>query len=294
MVSLHFSKTAPRLNKTERQDHGRPAFQQIRKCPQSSHVVKPVNDPDDSVVYPQRGMIEDLHSPQPVDEYRGKERVLLSWSSGKDAALALLELQRSPKYEVVALLTTVTREYDRVSMHGVRRALVERQAHSVGLPLEIVFISKDISDEEYAARMQQALEKQLAAGVTCAAFGDIFLDDVRKYREDNLARIGIKALFPLWKSDTTQLARRFMELGFQAVVTCVDSEHLDGAFVGRLYDEQFLADLPPHVDPCGENGEFHTFVYGGPVFRHSISHTSGEIVLRDDRFYYCDLIPSSL
>lgn len=187
-----------------------------------------------------------------------KEKLLLSWSGGKDAALALYELQRSEKHEVTGLLTTVTREYDRISMHGVRRVLLERQAESLHLPLEVVFISKSNSEKEYERAMRAAMEKQLAAGVTAVAFGDIFLEDVRRYREDKLSSIGIEAVFPLWDRDTTELAHSFMHLGFEAVVTCVDSEALDPAFVGRDFDLQFLTDLPPEVDPCGENGEFHT------------------------------------
>lgn len=221
-----------------------------------------------------------------------KEGVLLSWSGGKDAALALHQLHTWENFEVAALLTTVTQEYDRISMHGVRRALLELQAEALGLPLEIVFISKTASDEEYGRAMQRTLEKYLADGVSSVAFGDIFLEDVREYREANLATIGMEALFPLWKRDTTELAHAFLELGFEAVVTCVDSETLDGAFVGRAFDLQFLTDLPPRVDPCGENGEFHSFVHAGPIFGKKIRHEKGEVVFRDNRFYYCDLIPA--
>jgi uncharacterized protein (TIGR00290 family) len=220
-----------------------------------------------------------------------KEKVILSWSGGKDVALALHELQNSKEYEISALLTTVTEEYDRISMHGVRRVLLERQAESLGFPLEIVPISKGTSDEEYGSKMREVLEKHLTTGVSAVAFGDIFLEDVRRYREDNLSRVGMKGVFPLWERDTTELAHRFMELGFEAVITCVDSHFLDGAFVGRTFDEGFLCDLPPGVDPCGENGEFHTFVYEGPIFQSKILHKKGEVVFRDNRFYYCDLIP---
>ena len=220
-----------------------------------------------------------------------KEKLLLSWSGGKDAALALYELHRSEEHPITGLLTTVTREYDRISMHGVRRVLLERQAKSVGLPLETVLISKSNSEEEYEHAMRAVLEKQLAAGVTAVAFGDIFLEDVRSYREDKLSSIGMEALFPLWDRDTTELAHSFLHLGFEAVVTCVDSEALDPAFVGRDFDPHFLADLPLGVDPCGENGEFHTFVYAGPVLHDTIPLARGEVVPRDNRFYYCDLIP---
>jgi len=220
-----------------------------------------------------------------------KEEVILSWSGGKDAALALHELQRSKEYEISALLTTVTEEYDRISMHGVRSILLERQAASLGVPLDIVLISKNTSNEEYEHKMREILEKHLAAGISSVAFGDIFLEDVREYREDNLSKIGMRGVFPLWKRDTAQLARTFIDLGFEAVITCVDSEVLDGAFVGRVFDEQLLSDLPSGVDPCGENGEFHSFVYAGPIFPKRILHKKGEVVLRDNRFYYCDLIP---
>jgi len=218
------------------------------------------------------------------------DKIILSWSGGKDAALALHELQMGEQYEVSALLTVVTEEYDRISMHGVRRTLLERQADSLGLPLETIFISKSASNEEYEHAMQDVMEKYLASGVSSVAFGDIFLQDVREYREDNLSRVAMEAVFPLWQKDTGQLARTFIDLGFGAVVTCVDSSMLDGSFVGRDFDERFLSDLPVHVDPCGENGEFHTFVYTGPIFTDSIPLEKGEVVLRDDRFYYCDLL----
>lgn len=218
-------------------------------------------------------------------------KAILSWSGGKDAALALHELQSQGKYEISALLTTVTEQYDRVSMHGVRSTLLELQAEYLGLPLEKVFISKDASNEEYDSRMRQVLEKYSTAGASAVVFGDVFLDDVRKYREDNLSKAGMMGLFPLWKRDTAELALEFIDLGFEAVVTCVDTNALDKSFVGRSFDRRFLSDLPPDVDPCGENGEFHSFVYGGPIFRHRIPCKKGEIVLRDDRFYYCDLIP---
>ena len=219
------------------------------------------------------------------------ERVLFTWSGGKDSAMALYELQKVGDYEILALLTTVTKDYDRISMHGVRRILLEQQADSLGYRLEQVFISKSASNEEYEAKMQEILEKYLKAGVCVIAFGDIFLEDVRKYREENLSKIGMKAVFPIWKRNTTELAHTFVDLGFKAVITCVDSKVLDKGFVGRLFDEQFISELPANVDPCGENGEFHSFVYDGPIFQQKILYTIGDIVLRDNRFYYCDLIP---
>jgi uncharacterized protein (TIGR00290 family) len=219
------------------------------------------------------------------------ERVLLTWSGGKDSAMALHELRSSGAYEVLALLTTVTEQYDRVSMHGVRTILLERQAESLGLPVEKIFLKKDASNEEYEAGMRDKLAYYQARGASSVAFGDLFLEDVRQYREENLSRVGMRGLFPLWGKDTAELARSFIDLGFKAVITCVDSNLLDRAFVGRDFDEQFLSELPPAVDPCGENGEFHSFVYDGPLFQSRILHERGEIVLRDSRFYYCDLIP---
>jgi len=217
------------------------------------------------------------------------ERVLLTWSGGKDSAMALHALKTSGACEVLALLTTVTEQYDRVSMHGVRTILLERQAQSLGLPVEKVYLGADASNEEYETRMRDKLAQYQARGVSSVAFGDLFLEDVRRYREENLSRVGMKGLFPLWGRDTSELAHSFIGLGFKAVVTCVDSSLLDGAFVGREFDDRFLAELPPAVDPCGENGEFHTFVYDGPLFQSEIAHKRGDIVLRDDRFFYCDL-----
>jgi len=177
-------------------------------------------------------------------------------------------------------------------MHGVRRVLLEQQAVSLDYPLCQVLISKSSSNEEYEARMQEALEKYKSSGVSSVAFGDIFLEDLRKYRETNLSKIGMRATFPIWKRESFELARTFIALGFKAVVTCVDSKALDKRFVGRLFDEQFLSELPSDVDPCGENGEFHSFVFDGPMFRKKVSFEPGEIVLRDNRFYFCDLLPS--
>ena len=219
------------------------------------------------------------------------EKVLFSWSGGKDSAMALYELQRARSYEISALLTVVTEDYDRISMHGVRRVLLERQADSLGYPLEEIFISKNASNEEYESKMRDVLVKYREAGVSSVVFGDVLLEDVRRYREDNLAKVGMRGIFPLWKRDTTELANTFINLGFKAIITCVDSKVLGKRFVGRVYDKQFLRELPPHVDPCGENGEFHSFVYDGPIFRRKISFAIGDIVLRDNRFYFCDLIP---
>jgi uncharacterized protein (TIGR00290 family) len=218
------------------------------------------------------------------------EKVLFTWSGGKDSVLALYELQKGDDHEVVALLTTLTEDYERISMHGVRSILLEGQANSLGLPIEKVYISKNSSNEEYEAKMREVLQRYLTADVSSVVFGDIFLEDLRKHREDNLSKIGMKAVFPIWKRDTTDLAHEFIDLGFKAIITCVDSNVLGKAFVGRLYDQQFLSELPSTVDPCGENGEFHSFVYDGPIFQKRVPYTKGEIVFRDGRFWYCDLM----
>jgi uncharacterized protein (TIGR00290 family) len=216
-------------------------------------------------------------------------KILFSWSSGKDSALALHSIKNSKDFEIAALLTTVTADYDRISMHGVRRELLEKQAESIGIPLEKIFISKKSSNEEYEGKMLDLLLRYKNDGTSAVAFGDIFLEDVKKYREENLTRIGMKGIFPLWKQSSYVLAKRFIELGFRAIITCVDSKQLDGKYCGREFDELLLSELPKTVDPCGENGEFHTFVYEGPVFTKNISFIKGEIVLRDEQFFFCDL-----
>jgi uncharacterized protein (TIGR00290 family) len=205
--------------------------------------------------------------------------------------MALYELQRNPDYEISALLTTITEDYDRVSMHGIRRVLVEHQAESLGLPLQKVFISRNTSNEEYESKMRTTLTAFQNKGVSAVVFGDIFLADVRKYREENLAKVGMKGIFPIWKRDTGELAQTFIDSGFKAIVTCIDSKVLNKAFVGRIIDKCFLAELPANVDPSGENGEFHSFLFDGPIFKRKILYTVGEIVLRDS-FYFCDLLPA--
>ena len=220
------------------------------------------------------------------------QSVLISWSGGKDSAIALYEILKNINVQISALLTTLTEDYDRISMHGVRRILLERQAASLGFPLEKVFISKNASNAEYESNMAQVLARYKDAGITSVVFGDIFLEDLRKYREDKLAALNLRAIFPIWKRDTQELARSFTALGFKAITTCVDTHTLGRQFVGRAIDQQFLSDLPPTVDACGENGEYHSFVYDGPIFKDRISYTLGEIVLRENRFYYCDLIPA--
>ena len=225
-----------------------------------------------------------------MSEARVPEDVLFCWSGGKDSAMALHALRAARECRIAALLTTVTEEYDRISMHGVRRALLERQAESLGLPLHAVLIPPQCINATYEERMKEALAKHFARGVRRVAFGDIFLEDLRAYRENNLAKIGMQALFPIWKRDTRELAREFVRQGFRALTVCVDPRVLDASFAGRELDANFFADLPPGVDPCGENGEFHTFVFDGPVFKRPIAFRVGEKVLRDG-FCFCDLLP---
>jgi uncharacterized protein (TIGR00290 family) len=220
-------------------------------------------------------------------------KILLSWSGGKDSTLALYELRRSHQYEVTSLLTTVTQDYDCISMHGVRRALLVEQAAVLGLPLDQILISKNCVNEEYEKKMHHAMTQALSQGISTVAFGDLFLAEIRKYREEKLAQVTMQAIFPLWGKNTTELAHAFIDLGFKAILVCVDSQALDRKFAGRYFDKQLLAELPSTVDPCGENGEFHTFVFDGPLFRKPIRFEKGEVVLRDERYYFCDLIPSS-
>jgi len=218
------------------------------------------------------------------------EKVLCSWSSGKDSALSLYEIQQSGKYEVVSLLTTVSEGYDRVSMHGVPRTLMEQQARSLGLPVEEVFVPQSCSFEEYESIMTKVLTRFREEGITSIVFGDIFLEWVKKYRDGNLEKLGMKGIFPLWGRDTGEIVESFMALGFEAVITCVDTKTLDRRFVGRKFDRQLLAELPPGVNCCGENGEFHSFVFDGPIFQERINYSLGETVDRDS---YCfrDLLP---
>jgi len=219
-----------------------------------------------------------------------REKVIVAWSGGKDSALALYEILKSDSYEVLELLTTVTKDYDRISIHGVRRVLLEQQAKALRIPLEEMFITKGASDAEYEGELLKTLKRHRDNGVLSVVFGDIFLEDVRKYREQILAKAGMNGIFPLWKKGTKELALKFINRGFKAIITSVDSNVLGKDFAGREYDEKFLSDLPANVDSCGENGEFHSFVYDGPIFCERIGFKKGEVVLRDNRFYYCDLL----
>jgi len=221
------------------------------------------------------------------------KRVLLSWSGGKDSALALQALRADPDVELVGLLTSVTRDYERISVHGVRRSLLERQAQRLRLPLFTIELDPVTTNDAYEQAFLAAIErvKREQPDLAAIAFGDLFLADVRAYRERLLASTGLQPLFPLWGLDTTELARRFVQEGFLARLVCVDTTQLDGSFAHRAFDESLLADLPPSVDPCGERGEFHTFVSYGPGYDGPVEYTVGEAVLRDERFAYGDLIP---
>jgi uncharacterized protein (TIGR00290 family) len=218
--------------------------------------------------------------------------VLMSWSGGKDSCVALHELQRSGDYEVAGLMTTVTRDYDRISMHGVRRSLLARQAQSLGLPLHEVFIPAGATNDDYEAAMAEALVEVRGRGVKTMAFGDLYLEDIRAYRDRMMAENGMDAVYPVWGRDTRAFVRDFIEAGFKAVIVCVDTAQLDAAFAGRIIDPDLVADLPPGIDPCGENGEFHTFVYDGPNFARPIDIVIGERVTREG-FCFRDLAPAS-
>jgi len=218
------------------------------------------------------------------------EPILFCWSGGKDSALALHTLLQQNNAHIAALLTTVTEGYDRISMHGVRRELLHWQAESLRLPLHEVFIPPQCVNPIYEARMEAALLHFYKKGIRRVAFGDIFLEDLRLYREKNLARVDMQALFPIWKRDTRELIREFHAARFRSVAVCIDSKVLGPTFAGRELDASFFADLPPTVDPCGENGEFHTFVIDGPIFSRPIGFTLGEVVQRDS-FVFRDLLP---
>lgn len=218
-------------------------------------------------------------------------RAWVSWSSGKDSAFALHAAREARAVDVVGLLTTLNRDADRVAMHAVRRQLLEAQADRVGLPLHRVEIPSPCPNEVYEARMADAMAVARAGGVDRVVFGDLYLADVRAYREQTLAACAVRPDFPLWHRPTDQLARQMIDSGLRAVLTCVDPQQLPADFVGRPFDERFLADLPEGVDPCGEHGEFHTFVWDGPGFASPIDVQVGEVVERDG-FVFCDLLPS--
>jgi uncharacterized protein (TIGR00290 family) len=217
------------------------------------------------------------------------KRILLSWSSGKDSAWSLQVLRQRAEYEVVGLLTTFNEEADRVAMHAVRRDLVERQAAAAGLPLWAVPLPWPCSNEQYEGLMAQACARAVAEGIEGVAFGDLFLEDVRAYREKQMKGTGLEPIFPVWGLPTAALAREMIAAGTRAKLTCVDTEKLDRAFVGREFDEELLADFPEEVDPCGERGEFHSFVYAGPMLKAVVPVSVGETVVRG-QFVFADLI----
>jgi uncharacterized protein (TIGR00290 family) len=218
-------------------------------------------------------------------------KAILSWSGGKDSMLALHELKAANDVEINALLTTYNTDYGRVFMHGIRIEMLRTQAESLGIPLIEVGLSKDHTSADYEQDMKDALLPMKKDGITSVAFGDIFLEDLRQYRTERLAQIGMDAIFPLWKRNTKDLAKRFIELGYKAIVTCVDGNELGEEYVGCEYDKDFLQNLPASIDPCGEYGEFHTFAYDGPMFKKRISFSIGEKVLRDNRYWFCELEP---
>ena len=241
------------------------------------------------------------------------KKALFNWSSGKDSALALYKTLQNPDFKIEYLLTSVNQQFQRISMHGVRVELLEAQAKSIGLPLKIMQIPEMPTMEVYENVMTETLTELKNQGITHSVFGDIFLEDLRKYREDQLAGIGFEGVFPLWKIPTPDLIQEFIALGFKTIVVCVNERYLDKSFVGRIIDEDFINDLPDNVDVCGENGEFHTFTFDGPIFSDPINFEIGEIVYRkyekpetqdssnkacdtitsdafDFGFWYCDLI----
>jgi uncharacterized protein (TIGR00290 family) len=233
-----------------------------------------------------------------------KPKAIFNWSSGKDSALALYKILQDDRFEVTALLTSVNKEFQRISMHGVPVSLLEKQAENLELPLVKLELPAEPSMEEYRELMLKTMGEFKDQGVTHSVFGDIFLEDLRKYREDQLQSVGMRGIFPLWKINTTNLIHEFLDLGFKTIVTCVNETCLDKSFAGRIIDRDFLRDLPADVDPCGENGEFHTFTFDGPIFKDPVDFEIGETVKKtypkpksgDDEdnedyiFWFCDLM----
>lgn len=220
-----------------------------------------------------------------------KKRILMSWSSGKDSAWALHKLQQDPNVELAGLFCTINKAFDRVAMHGVRVELLQKQAECLGLPLEIIEIPYPCSNAEYEKIMGQYVEKAKSNKIEYFAFGDLFLEDIRNYRVEKLKDSGITAVFPIWGIPTDKLSQEMVNSGLRTVITCINPRQIPQEFVGREYDEDFLNALPESVDPCGENGEFHSFVFDGPMFRNKIDIVIGEVVKRDD-FVFADILPS--
>jgi uncharacterized protein (TIGR00290 family) len=221
-----------------------------------------------------------------------KRKALMSWSSGKDSAWALYQLQRNPEIDLVGLFCTVNKAFDRVAMHGVRVELLQKQAKSIGLPLEIIEIPYPCSNDEYEKIMGRFVERAKSDNIAYFAFGDLFLEDVRKYREEKLKDSGIKPVFPIWGVPTDKLAREMIGSGLRTVITCIDPKQTPKEFIGREFNERFLDSLPETIDPCGENGEFHSFVFDGPMFKEPVEIVLGDIVHRDD-FVFADILPKS-
>jgi uncharacterized protein (TIGR00290 family) len=233
-------------------------------------------------------------SGEPFGRNEMPEPLILSWSGGKDSALALEALRASGAHHPIVLLTSVTAGYERVAIHGVRRELLRAQAEALGLPLHEFILQPQCSNADYDAAFAAALgEVRERFGARRIAFGDLFLEDVRRYREERVIALGFEPIFPLWGRDTAELARELVHRGFAARLVCVDTTRLDAGFAGRAYDARLLAELPADVDPCGERGEFHTFVTFGPGFRAPVECEVGEVVVRDERFAYCDLLPAA-
>lgn len=240
-----------------------------------------------------------------------KSKAIFNWSGGKDSALALYHILKEQQFEISELVTTINSKFNRISMHGVRNELLYEQVKSIGIPLKEILVPEQPSMEDYNNIMKQQLSFLKKEQVTHSIFGDIFLEDLRAYREEKLNEVGLKAVFPLWKRDTKELMNEFLDLGFKTIVVCVKSELLGKEFVGRIIDKEFIKDLPENVDPCGENGEFHTFVFDGPIFKNPIKFELGEVILKEYEapktkkdscftstisnksvgFYFCDLIP---
>lgn len=233
-----------------------------------------------------------------------KTKAIFNWSGGKDSAFALYKILNDNIYQVEGLVTTISYQYKRISMHGVREALLDQQAESIGIPLEKLWLPDVVPMEVYEEIMTRKMEEVKAREIHHAIFGDIFLEDLKKWREEQLARVEMKGVFPLWRKNSLKLVNDFIDLGFKTIVVSVDTKYLDESFAGQVIDREFLKSLPPHVDPCGENGEFHTFVFDGPIFQKPVEFQKGEKLYKEypahdgkdgkqNGFWYCDLLPLS-
>jgi len=238
-------------------------------------------------------------------------KAFFNWSGGKDSTLALYHAQKDKHYSIEKLLTNINGNHRRISMHGVREELLELQAEAIGLPLQKIILPEEPSMQEYENKMKETLEELQKENFTHAFFGDIFLEDLKKYREEQLSKVGISCIFPLWKRDTVELMHEFIDLGFKTILVCTNADLLPQEFAGRIINKDFLKDLPKNVDACGENGEFHTFVFDGPIFKKSVPVKVGEKIFREYKgpkdetdncfikkpaapigFWFCDLLPA--